>query len=283
VNKAHQESTREIFIRIRSDFLMGVHNSALSESPHSRESPNIIDKYRKEENSHIYEKGVVCMATSKRILIVVTSHDHIDATHPTGLWFEEFAIPYKEFLSQGFKIIVASPRGGDVPIDPRSEPKPEEAEQAAQARSVLQQTRSLSEVGATDFDAIFLPGGHGTMFDFPENTTLQHLLGEFVSQDKVIAAVCHGPAGLIGARLANGTPLVAGKTITAFTDNEERAVSLDQSMPFLLESRLRELGGHFVVQPNWSDHVECDGKLITGQNPQSSGSIAKAVIEALQA
>lgn len=223
------------------------------------------------------------MATSRRILIVVTSHDHIDATHPTGLWFEEFAIPYQEFLSQGFEVLIASPRGGDVPVDPRSEPKPEEAGQTAQARSVLRQTQSLSEVGATDFAAIFLPGGHGTMFDLPENTDLQRLLGEFVSQDKVIAAVCHGPAGLVGARLANGTPLVAGKTITAFTDDEERAVSLDQSMPFLLESRLRELGGHFVGQPNWSDHVERDGKLITGQNPQSSSSLARAVIEALQA
>ena len=228
------------------------------------------------------KKELYIMATSKRILIVVTSHDHIDATHPTGLWFEEFAIPYKEFLSQCFDITVASPRGGNVPLDPRSEPKPEEAEQTAQARSVLRQTLPLSEVAATNFDAIFLPGGHGTMFDLPENTTLQHLLGEFASQDKVIAAVCHGPAGLVGAHLANGTPLVAGKTITAFTNSEERAAELDQSMPFLLESRLRALGGNFIAQPNWSDHVERDRKLITGQNPQSSASVAKAVIEALQ-
>ncbi len=222
------------------------------------------------------------MATPKRILIVVTSHDHIDTTHPTGLWFEEFATPYKEFLSQGFEITIASPRGGNVPIDPRSEPKPEEIEQTAQARSVLRQTQSLNGIRATSFDAIFLPGGHGTMFDLPENTTLQHLLGNFAEEDKVIAAVCHGPAGLVGVRLADGTPLVAGKTITAFTDNEERAAELDRSMPFLLESRLRELGGRFVVEPNWSDHVERDGKLITGQNPQSSGSVARAVIEALQ-
>lgn len=223
------------------------------------------------------------MATSKRILIVVTSHDHIDATHPTGLWFEEFAIPYQEFLSQDFGITIASPRGGEVPVDPSSEPKAEEAGQTLQARAVLRQALSLSEVRATDFDAIFLPGGHGTMFDLPENTTLQDLLGTFASQDRVIAAVCHGPAGLVGARLADGTPLVAGKTITSFTNDEEHAAKLDQSMPFLLESRLRELGGHFVVQPNWSDHVERDGKLITGQNPQSSRSVAKAVIEALQA
>ena len=223
------------------------------------------------------------MTTPKRILMVVTSHDRIDATHSTGLWFEEFATPYQEFVSQGFEVVVASPRGGAAPIDQRSEPKPEEAAQTAQARSVLRQTLPLSEVSATNFDAIFLPGGHGTMFDLPENTTLQHLLGDFASQDKVVAAVCHGPAGLVGARLTDGTPLVAGKTITAFTNDDERAAELDQLMPFLLESQLRELGGRFVVQPNWSDHIERDGKLITGQNPQSSKSIAKAVIETLQA
>ena len=222
------------------------------------------------------------MATPKRVLIVVTSHDRVDATHPTGLWFEEFATPYKEFLDQGFEITVVSPRGGSVPIDPQSEPKAEEAEQMVQVRDVLRHTQALSEVDATGFDAIFLPGGHGAMFDFPENTTLQHVLANFANEDKVIAAVCHGPAGFVGVRLADGTPLVAGKTITAFTDDEERAVKLDTSMPFLLESRLRELGGHLVVQPNWSDHVERDGKLITGQNPQSSGSIARAVIEVLQ-
>lgn len=223
------------------------------------------------------------MATLKRVLIVVTSHDHIGADHPTGLWLEEFATPYQEFLAQGFEITVASPRGGAVPIDPRSEPKPEEEAQLSQARSALRQTHPLSEVGSTGFDAIFLPGGHGTMFDLPESTTLQRLLGEFAAQDKVVAAVCHGPAGLVGARLADGTPLVAGKTITSFTDNEERATELDQAMPFLLETRLRELGGRFVALPDWSDHVERDGKLITGQNPQSSGSVAKAVIQALQA
>jgi putative intracellular protease/amidase len=223
------------------------------------------------------------MATSKHILMVVTSHDHIDATHPTGLWFEEFATPYNEFAARDFEITVASPHGGPTPIDPSSEPKPEEAEQTQQAREALRDTLALSEVRASDFDAIFFPGGHGPMFDLPGNTTLHQLLGDFASTDKVIAAVCHGPAGLVGARLADGTPLVAGKTITGFTNDEEHTVGLDKLVPFLLESRLRELGGRFVVQPNWSDHVEQDGKLITGQNPQSSRSIARAVIEALQA
>jgi len=208
------------------------------------------------------------MTPSRRILIVVTSHGHLDDTHSTGLWFEEFAIPYQEFRSQGYEIVVASPRGGAAPVDPRSAPKPEEAEHTAQASAALRNTVPLDAVDASGFAAIFLPGGHGTMFDLPGNRTLDQLVEEFAHQGKVIAAVCHGPAGLVGARLANGVPLVAGKTLTAFTDEEERAAELDEVMPFLLESRLRELGGQFVARPNWTDNVERDGMLITGQNPQ---------------
>jgi putative intracellular protease/amidase len=221
------------------------------------------------------------MSQPKRVLIVVTSHDHIDDTHPTGLWLEEFAIPYTEFKSNGFDVTVASPQGGKAPLDPRSEPKPEEASNSAEARAALEDTKVLASLSADDFDAIFLPGGHGTMFDLPNNEALQKLLGAFGEADKVIAAVCHGPAGFVGVTSPNGTPLVAGKTVTAFTDEEERAVELDKLMPFLLETKLRELGGQFIVKPNWSDHVEQDGKLITGQNPQSSGSVARAVIAAL--
>jgi putative intracellular protease/amidase len=221
------------------------------------------------------------MPVKKHILMVVTSHEKIDATHSTGLWFEEFAVPFNKFLTQGYGVTVASPKGGSIPVDPRSEPEDENTDAVNLARAALQNTKSVSEVSATPFDAIFLPGGHGTMFDLPENTTLQKLIGDFVNQDKVVAAVCHGPAGLVGVRREDGTPLVAGKTITAFTDSEEHSVQLDKLVPFLLESRLRELGGKFVAQPDWADHVERDGKLITGQNPQSSGSIAQAVIEAL--
>jgi putative intracellular protease/amidase len=221
------------------------------------------------------------VAQPRRILMVVTGHDRIDDEHRTGIWFEEFAVPYQAFKEQGWQITVASPRGGSVPVDPRSEPKEEEAQKYAEARAQLQNTRPLAGLNAADYDAIFLPGGHGVMFDLAEDTTLHRLLGDFEGQGKVIAAVCHGPAGLVGARRADGQPLVAGKTITAFTDEEERATGLDKFMPFLLETRLRELGANFVTRPNWSDHVERDGRLITGQNPQSSASIARAVIEAL--
>ena len=119
------------------------------------------------------------------------------------------------------------------------------------------------------------------MFDLPGNTDLQTLLGEYATQGKYIAAVCHGPAGFVDVTLPNGEPLVAGKTLTGFTNEEESAAGLSEKMPFLLESRLKELGAHFIAQPNWSDHIEIDGKLITGQNPQSTKSVAEALIKNL--
>ena len=139
----------------------------------------------------------------------------------------------------------------------------------------------MAKVGPGGLDALFLPGGHGTMFDLPGSVPLKKLLETLNAQGRVIAAVCHGPAGLVGAKRADGQPLVAGKRLTAFTNSEERAVELDGLMPFLLESRLRELGADFAPALNWTDHVEIDGNLITGQNPQSSSSVAQAVIRAL--
>jgi putative intracellular protease/amidase len=223
------------------------------------------------------------MPASKKILMVVTSCAQIDASHPTGLWLEEYAVPYGEFIARGHRVTAASIRGGRVPVDPRSAPAAAPAQAWAEAVRTLQATLPVASVRAADYDAIFLPGGHGTMFDLPDDPALQSLLTAFADGDKVIGAVCHGPAGLVGARLSNGTPLVAGRRVTGFTNDEEKAAGLDTLMPFLLESRLRELGGHFVARPNWSDHVEVDGPLITGQNPQSSASVARAVAEALQA
>ncbi len=222
------------------------------------------------------------MADGKSILIVVTSHDTIDADHRTGLWFEEFAVPYKLFREHGYAITVASPKGGDTPIDPRSMEKYEATEANEAARAALLGTRKLDAgLKAEEFDAIFFPGGHGTMFDLPNDREVQRLVSEFAQANKVLASVCHGPACLVGALLKDGTAVVRGRKVTAFTDNEERAVELDRHMPFLLETRLRELGAQFVPAENWKDHVVVDGTLVTGQNPQSSGSAAKAVIELL--
>lgn len=216
--------------------------------------------------------------SAKKILMVVTNHAVIDEEHRTGIWLEEFAVPYQVFKENGFEVTVASPKGGAAPVDPRSlndEWKDEKA--------LLDDTVKLADVQTDAYDALFFPGGHGTMFDFPNDRSVQDAIRRFDDQQKVIAAVCHGPAALVGATRSDGTPLVAGKTVTSFTDEEERASKLDAYMPFLLESKLRELGAKFVAKEKWSDHVEVDGHLVTGQNPQSSRSIALKVVELLKA
>ncbi len=218
----------------------------------------------------------------KSILMVVTSHPAIDSDHPTGLWFEEFSVPYTLFREQGYELTVASPLGGATPIDQRSLEDYQNTAENEAAKTALKDTQRLSAaISADDFCAIFFPGGHGTMFDLPENQEVQRLVCELHQAGKVVAAVCHGPACLVGARLPGGAPLVQGRRLTSFTDNEERAVELDQLMPFLLESRLTELGAEFQAAENWQDHVVVDGNLVTGQNPQSSASCANAVITLL--
>jgi putative intracellular protease/amidase/sugar lactone lactonase YvrE len=218
-----------------------------------------------------------------KVLIVTTSHDRFEGAnpHPTGVWMEEFALPYLELANNGIEIVIASPKGGAMPIDPRSLPTPEQEQVWQSAIAASKQTVKLLEITSTEFDAIFLPGGHGPMFDLPDNADLQRLLREFHDGGKIIAAVCHGPAGLVGATLSDGTPLVKGKVMTAYTYSEEVAAKLDKEVPFILEQRLRELGAIFVAGENKADHVERDGKLISGQNPNSSASIARAIVTAL--
>lgn len=221
------------------------------------------------------------MSTLKSILIIVTSFGEISPEELTGLWLEEFAVPYIEFKRQGYDVTVASIKGGKAPVDPRSQPTPEQQSAWATALAALANTMPLSAVTTSQFDAVFIPGGHGTMYDFPNNADLHRILGSMADNNKVIAAMCHGPASLVGVMLKDGTPLVAGKTLTSFTNEEEKAAGFTAKMPFLLESRLREQGANFIEQANWSDHVQVDGKLITGQNPQSSLSTAQAVIRTL--
>lgn len=222
------------------------------------------------------------LAAGKEILMVVTSADRIAEGKPTGLWLEEFAVPYLLFRQAGFSVTVASPKGGVAPIDPRSLADAAKHKEWETAASVLKETVPLARVTPEKYTAIILPGGHGTMFDFPGDRHLKELLRQFSASDKVIAAVCHGPAGLVGGTGADGKPLVAGKTITAFTDAEEKAINLDKEMPFLLETKLREEGATFVAGEKWAAHVQVDGKLVTGQNPASSEGVAKAVIRLLQ-
>ena len=200
----------------------------------------------------------------------------------TGLWLEEFAVPFRVFQQAGHEMLVASIKGGETPIDPRSGQEILAHPEWAEAAERLKHTQRLDgTLKAKDFDAIFLPGGHGTVFDLPGNALLGKLLVAFDAQDKIVSAVCHGPSGFVGPIRADGQPLIAGRTLAAFTDQEERAVGLDQAVPFLLESRLKELGATVVTAPDFSVHALRDGNFITGQNPPSSARTAELVVDAL--
>ncbi|WP_226683179.1 type 1 glutamine amidotransferase domain-containing protein [Sutcliffiella horikoshii] len=219
---------------------------------------------------------------TKHILMVVTTADKMKDGHETGLWLSEFGEAYVEFANKGYEVTVASPLGGKAPVDARSLEGGETPQEILDTAKYLENTIKLDEVtDLSKFDAIFLPGGHGTMFDLPDNEKLHQVIRDLYEADKLVAAVCHGPAGLVGVKLSDGTPLVAGKTVTAFTDDEERETTLDKYMPFLLETRLRELGAEVIVADNWADHMQADGNLITGQNPQSTISVAKEVVKQL--
>ncbi len=217
---------------------------------------------------------------TKKVLMVVTNHTTITDDHKTGLWLEEFAVPYLVFKEKGYEVKVTSISGGEVALDPNS--IDEKSPDWAEAEEVLKDTAKLSKEDAEGFDAIFLPGGHGTMFDFPDNETLLYVLQQFAEQGNIIGSVCHGPAGLVNVTYKDGTPLVQGKRISAFTDAEEKEMQLDQHMPFLLETKLREKGAVFEAAKNWTDHSVRDGNLVTGQNPQSSKSTAEKVVDALE-
>jgi putative intracellular protease/amidase len=216
------------------------------------------------------------------ILVVVTGHAHLPNQHQTGLWFEEYALPTALFKRSGKTITVASLQGGAAPIDPRSLPEKIDEAATQQALDELKHTTALHEVNLANYDAVFFPGGHGTMFDLPDSAQVSQTIVNFLETGRVVAAVCHGPAALVGAQFSDGTPVVKGRKLTSFTNEEESAAQLDTVMPFLLQSRLHELGAEFVTSPNWHDHVIVDGKLITGQNPQSSASTAKAVLQVME-
>ncbi len=217
-----------------------------------------------------------------RTLIVATSCNRLPSGHPTGLWAEEFAVPYMAFAAAGIEVVVASPAGGVVPVDEKSRPSQGEAREWAPALAALQSSVALASVQDQDFDLIFLPGGHGPLVDLATDTTLQGLLSRQDAAGRLIGAVCHGPAGLINVRRGDGSPLLEGRRVTGFTNTEERLAGLHDKVPFLLEDAMKAQGGdfHSALLPMLS-HVERDGNLLTGQNPRSSPAIAKAMVEAL--
>jgi putative intracellular protease/amidase len=225
-----------------------------------------------------------------KILMVLTSHDRLgDTGRKTGFWLEEFAAPYYLLKDAGAEITLASPKGGQPPLDPISN-LPENqtdltrrflADPAAQTQ--LANTRTLAEVSADGFDALFYPGGHGPMWDLSDNAKSAALIDAFVKADKPVAAVCHAPIALVNAHGKDGGFLVTGKRVTGFTNEEEEAVGLTKVVPFLVEDVLKERGGVYSKAANWVPYVLVDGKLITGQNPASSGPAAQALLRLLQA
>jgi putative intracellular protease/amidase len=237
-----------------------------------------------------------------RVLVVATSHGRMGASgEATGVWLEELETPYYVLLDAGAEVTLASVRGGEIPFDPRSVSAPSGTASSGEepageqelppsvhrfladgrSMAVARDTPAVGDVDGAMFDAVFLPGGHGAMWDLPESGALARLVGALFDQGRVVAAVCHGPAGLVSARRRDGRPIVEGREVTAFTNSEERAVGLDKIVPFLLEDWLEELGARFVGGPDWQPHAVRHGNLITGQNPQSSELVARHVLEAL--
>jgi putative intracellular protease/amidase len=229
------------------------------------------------------------MARNPKILMIATSAATMGGTdEPTGVWLEELTTPYYAFRDAGAEVTLASIAGGPVPVDPRSVKEAGENDASverylrdAALRAAVAGTPAFEILDPDGFDALFLPGGHGTMFDYPVSEPLARLVERFDRSGKVVAAVCHGPAGLVAARKADGSPLVAGRRLAAFTDSEERAVGLDRAVPFLLETRLRELGARHEGAPDFTPFALRDGLLVTGQNPASAGPAAALVMEAL--
>jgi putative intracellular protease/amidase len=222
------------------------------------------------------------------ILIVLTSHDKMgDTENKTGFWLEEFASPYYTLLDAGVTVTLASPKGGQPPLDPTSDGVDFQTESTKRfkedeaANKVLANTVKLSSVKESDFDAVMYPGGHGPLWDLTNDENSIALIEAFVKADKPVASVCHAPAVLLNAKLVNGDYLVKGKKVTSFTNTEEEAVQLQNIVPFLLEDALKEKGALYSKGDDWNSYVVTDGKLITGQNPGSSEAVAKELLKLL--
>lgn len=222
-----------------------------------------------------------------KILMVLTSHDRLgDTGRKTGFWLEEFAAPYYTFLDAGAAVTVASPKGGQPPLDPVSDTPEGQTDltrrfkQDPAAQEVLARTLVLSEVKATDYDAVFYPGGHGPMWDLAEDPHSIALIEAFYNAGKPVAAVCHAP-GVLHRVKFQGQPIVKGKRVTGFTNDEEEAVHLTRVVPFLVEDELKRLGGRYEKAANWASLAITDGRLITGQNPASSKAGAQALLKLL--
>lgn len=224
-----------------------------------------------------------------KILIVLTSHDTLGNTgEKTGFWLEELAAPYYVFIDAGAELTLASPNGGQPPLDPKSNEPDSQTDSTNRfkvdpvATKALANTRTLSEVSMSDFDAIFYPGGHGPLWDLTESPESIALIETAITSGKPVAAVCHAPGVLSHVKNIDGQPLVAGKAVTGFSNSEEEAVGLTDVVPFLVEDMLKANGGQYSKEADWTPHVETDGLLVTGQNPASSELTAHKLLELLK-
>lgn len=218
---------------------------------------------------------------SKNILFVTTNFSEINNNLRTGVWFEEFAVPYITFEATGYNITVASPNGGNSPLDENSLScsNPMEWDETAKH---LKETKKLSEIEYKNFDAVFIPGGHGPMFDLADNIYLKKIIEYFYENNKIICAICHGVVGLISAKDSNGEFILKDKYVTSFTNQEEHIVKMAEFMPFSLEDKIKEEGGIFVAEKPWKEHVEISCNIITGQNQNSALLAAESVISLLK-
>lgn len=223
-----------------------------------------------------------------KILLVLTSHDQLGHTgEKTGFWLEELAAPYYAFVDAGAQVTLASPRGGQPPLDPKSNEAAFQTdttrrfEADATAVAALATTKKLVDVDVADFDAVFYPGGHGPLWDLAEDRTSIALIEKTVASGKPVALVCHAPGVLRHVKGVDGKPLVNGKAVTGFSNTEEEAVGLTKVVPFLVEDMLKANGGIYSSGADWQSHVAVDGLLITGQNPGSSEATAHALLKQL--
>lgn len=224
-----------------------------------------------------------------KVLMVLTSHDRLgDTGRKTGFWLEELAAPYYVFKDAGFEIVLASPKGGQPPLDPKSNEPGFQTEETrrfeadAEAAKALANTVKLAEVDEDGFDTVFYPGGHGPMWDLAESPVSAALIERFLAAKKPVALVCHAPAALRHVKTPEGRLLIESRKVAGFTNSEEEAVGLTKVVPFLLEDDLKAKGGLYSSGPDWAPHVVQDGLLITGQNPASSAGAARLALEALK-
>jgi putative intracellular protease/amidase len=222
------------------------------------------------------------------ILMVLTSHDRLgDTGKPTGLWLEEFATPYYIFRDEGVKVVLASPKGGRPPIDPRSEEPQAQTDSTRrffkdkEAIEAFENTAQLSTINPGDYGAVFFPGGHGPLWDLAEDPDSVKIIEALFAAGKPVGAVCHGPAAFRRAKGPDGEPLIRGKSVTGFSNSEEAAVGLTKAVPFLVEDMLKENGGDYSNGENWQPYVRIEGNLVTGQNPKSSEGVAWLFLDKL--